>query len=274
MVASSARKFLYDHKACFAEVTLSPDVMHALAHDAPAAGLAGSAVVAEAAREAMSRGTADAPLMTFLQSRVERVFSLHGASHEPAPTLMPLLLPHQRCAAADAVAIVDRTGTLLQLPYDLCYPFARQTARLPTNVQRKRYCVGYVYRQGAHGEHPKQLLEASFDITLPQTVVTPPVAAAIQAETMSVVLEALSALQPYLGPVQLVVGHVKVCHASVLGGCACACSCWFGSSRQQYWSCAECPQRAARPWCKRCSRCGWRPWSKANGRGGPFASTW
>ena len=57
--------------------------------------------------------------------------------------------------------VADRSGILLQLPYDLILPHARQLARQKA-ATRSTFTISEVYRDV--GGHPKASLEADFDI--------------------------------------------------------------------------------------------------------------
>lgn len=67
---------------------------------------------------------------------------------------------------ADSVPVyLDRSGTVISLPFDLCEPFARFVARHDVPWLR-RYSLSSVYRRKSHGlcSHPKELNELDYDI--------------------------------------------------------------------------------------------------------------
>jgi translation initiation factor 2-alpha kinase 4 len=93
------------------------------------------------------------------------IFTRHGALRIRTPLLMPRM--HTVDAIESAVTVVDHSGGVVTLPYDLRVPFARYIARSGlTHV--KRFDVGCVYRdRKILGAHPKELYECAFDIISP-----------------------------------------------------------------------------------------------------------
>ncbi|XP_048580135.1 eIF-2-alpha kinase GCN2-like isoform X3 [Nematostella vectensis] len=96
---------------------------------------------------------------------LKAVFTRHGALRMRTPLLTPrtkALDPHE-----SAVAVVDHSGGILALPYDLRIPFARFIARSRI-THLKRFDIGCVYRdKRILGAHPKELYECAFDIISP-----------------------------------------------------------------------------------------------------------
>uniref|UniRef100_A0A8D0HU32 Protein kinase domain-containing protein n=1 Tax=Sphenodon punctatus TaxID=8508 RepID=A0A8D0HU32_SPHPU len=78
----------------------------------------------------------------------------------------PLLLPRNRKLYEhnEASYLMDHSGMLVMLPYDLRIPFARFVGR--NNISNlKRYCIERVFRPRKLDRcHPKELLECAFDI--------------------------------------------------------------------------------------------------------------
>ncbi|XP_060118186.1 eIF-2-alpha kinase GCN2 isoform X2 [Heteronotia binoei] len=96
---------------------------------------------------------------------VSRIFKRHGAIKLQTPLLMPRnkkLYEHN-----EASYLMDHSGMLVMLPYDLRIPFARFVAR--NNITNlKRYCIERVFRPRKLDRcHPKELLECAFDIITP-----------------------------------------------------------------------------------------------------------
>ncbi|KAL7992472.1 hypothetical protein Chor_016728 [Crotalus horridus] len=78
----------------------------------------------------------------------------------------PLLMPRNRKLYEhnEASYLMDHSGMLVMLPYDLRIPFARYVAR--NNITNlKRYCIERVFRPRKLDRcHPRELLECAFDI--------------------------------------------------------------------------------------------------------------
>ncbi|XP_045185726.2 eIF-2-alpha kinase GCN2-like [Mercenaria mercenaria] len=93
---------------------------------------------------------------------LEKVFQRHGAIKLNTPLLMPQQnlyenLDHYAC-------LMDHSGRLVGLPFDLRVPFARFITRTNTSYI-KRYCIDRVYRRKkVGGFHPRELTECAFDI--------------------------------------------------------------------------------------------------------------
>lgn len=88
------------------------------------------------------------------------IFRRHGAEE----TQRPLLLPRSSYyTAPNIVQLLDGTGNLLQLPYDLVLPHARQLAKQEPAVQ-KTFVFGNVFRDTLSGGPPRTIKEVDFDI--------------------------------------------------------------------------------------------------------------
>ena len=93
---------------------------------------------------------------------VKSVFLRHGALRVRTPLLAPRTMFLEQVELA--VSLMDHSGALVTLPYDLRIPFARYVARMGVH-QMKRFDVGSVYRVSRSlGAHPKELYECVFDI--------------------------------------------------------------------------------------------------------------
>jgi translation initiation factor 2-alpha kinase 4 len=59
----------------------------------------------------------------------------------------------------NAVDVLDKSGIVVQLPYDLTFPFARFISRLKfgTGVL-KRHTLGQVFRSNSAGGQPRSIL--------------------------------------------------------------------------------------------------------------------
>lgn len=88
------------------------------------------------------------------------IFRRHGAEE----TARPLLLPRSSYyTAPNIVQLLDGTGNLLQLPFDLILPHARQLAR-QTPLVEKTFVFGNVFRDSLSGGPPRSIGEVDFDI--------------------------------------------------------------------------------------------------------------
>ena len=88
------------------------------------------------------------------------VFRRHGAEEGRRPTIFPRSGYY---TDPRVVQLVDASGNLLQLPYDLTLPHARQLARHPSEV-RCTFAFGNAYRDQFKGGPPGVSEEVDFDI--------------------------------------------------------------------------------------------------------------
>jgi translation initiation factor 2-alpha kinase 4 len=116
---------------------------------------------------------------THLQNHATRVFLRHGAVHIPSPLLMPKNSRiHVPESPKQPVYMLDTSGEIVQLPWDLTVPFARFISRAMKNNPHvkvvKRFAIDPVYRRNLVGGQPKAVLECDFDIvTRSQTDMAP-----------------------------------------------------------------------------------------------------
>lgn len=102
--------------------------------------------------------TADAQLLRrTIQERLIAAFRRHGAVETHRPILIP-----RSSHYPTAMELMDSTGVLLQLPWDLILPHARMLARSGP-IAPRTYSFGNVYRQTAAGA-PNPHWEVNFDI--------------------------------------------------------------------------------------------------------------
>ncbi|KAI5201496.1 hypothetical protein AUEXF2481DRAFT_631903 [Aureobasidium subglaciale EXF-2481] len=88
------------------------------------------------------------------------IFRRHGAEE----TQRPLVLPRSNYyTAPNIVQLLDGTGNLLQLPYDLVLPHARRLAKQEPAVE-KTFVFGNVFRDTLSGGAPRTIKEVDFDI--------------------------------------------------------------------------------------------------------------
>lgn len=91
------------------------------------------------------------------------IFRLHGAIEDYSSDI--LLPKSQNLAAGQAYDVLDRSGTVLLLPYDLILPKARFLSRNNIDIA-KLYCHEFVYRPNIRGPGtPDKYSSVNFDIT-------------------------------------------------------------------------------------------------------------
>ncbi|KAL9102752.1 MAG: hypothetical protein Q9187_009087, partial [Circinaria calcarea] len=101
----------------------------------------------------------DGLLRSLVRDKITAVFRRHGAVEQPRP----LLQPSSAHYSSTAVRLLNSSGTLVQLPYDLTLPNARMLAKQP-KCGRKTFAFADVYRENPTGGHPKRHGEVDFDI--------------------------------------------------------------------------------------------------------------
>jgi len=124
-----------------------------------------------------------------VRDQMVNVFKCHAAVELGTPLLTPKSDLHD--SDKKSVALMDSTGGLVQLPYDLTMPFARYISRNSiTNL--KRFCFGRVYRENMVGGQPMIVHEVDFDIVHnTQNLMVP------DAEMIKVVDEILEEFPPF-----------------------------------------------------------------------------
>lgn len=103
----------------------------------------------------------DSLLKQSIEEKLVDLFRSYGAVRMDTPLLLPkskVLTEH----AENRVDVMDRSGSVLHLPYDLRLPFARYAVRSQI-VNTKRYSISKVYRDEKRSSHPRQLTECAFD---------------------------------------------------------------------------------------------------------------
>ncbi|EST09153.1 Protein kinase domain protein [Kalmanozyma brasiliensis GHG001] len=125
----------------------------------------------------------DTSLTTVVCDVIRNAARRHGAVEFTAPLLLP---PNGLYSSNEKVVqMLDRTGRVVHLPYDLTVPFARVFAR-SSNQRFKRYEISNVYRENiVAGGQPRAVLAASFDIVSPEK------SAAAEAEALAFVEKVL-----------------------------------------------------------------------------------
>lgn len=104
----------------------------------------------------------DSLLACLVRDHVVKVFRRHGAKERESHILFPKSSQYDKDQAS--VSLLDKNGTLLQLPYDTVLPYARNVARNAVE-EEKTYLISDVFREAKGGGRPKAIKEISFDIT-------------------------------------------------------------------------------------------------------------
>lgn len=115
-----------------------------------------------------SRGTPAANellVQSLVKERLTSIFYRHGA----VETHRQMLFPRSHHYQNDVVRLLDSSGTLLQLPYDLTLPNARAIPRQDRALE-KTFAFGTVYRESSHGGEPRTHKEVDFDIASHNTL--------------------------------------------------------------------------------------------------------
>nr|POE65092.1 eif-2-alpha kinase gcn2 [Quercus suber] len=93
----------------------------------------------------------------------ERVFRRHGAEETKRENLFPR---SEYYTSPHVVQMLDASGNLIQMPYDLILPHARHLSRQMPEVKRT-FVFGSAYRDALDGGPPKVSEEVDFDIVNP-----------------------------------------------------------------------------------------------------------
>ncbi|KAK4540946.1 hypothetical protein LTR36_008454 [Oleoguttula mirabilis] len=134
--------------ALFAHDSANSGRVKALAWEAK-----GSAVIEDASR---------LRLRTIARQAMEFVFRRHGAEEARRPTIFPR---SDHYTSPNVVQLLDASGSLLQLPFDLTLPHARQLAKHTPDI-KKTFIFGNAYRDAFTGGPPRVNDEVDFDIAL------------------------------------------------------------------------------------------------------------
>ncbi|ORY48245.1 kinase-like protein [Rhizoclosmatium globosum] len=128
--------------------------------------------------------------LTQVHSKIMVIFQKHGAVEMSTPLLIPCGsfagLDGNRASESNKtpVKLIDPSGMVLHLPYDLTVPYARYIGRQKNIPLLKRFTFDRVYRANQVGGQPGSFLECDFDIVSKTTNMSIP-----DAEVISVALE-------------------------------------------------------------------------------------
>ena len=101
----------------------------------------------------------DLMLQGLVKQRLIAIFRHHGAVETPRSALFP----RSGHYGPNVVQLLDSSGTLVQLPYDLTLPHARAIAKHEPAVLRS-FAFGPVFRDKQLGGQPQSFGEVDFDI--------------------------------------------------------------------------------------------------------------
>lgn len=101
----------------------------------------------------------DLLLQGLVKQKLISIFRNHGAVETPRS----ILFPSSDHYGVNAVQLLDKSGTLLQLPYDLTVPNARAIAKHQPPVERS-FAFGTVFRDKHDGAAPQTFSEVDFDV--------------------------------------------------------------------------------------------------------------
>jgi len=102
----------------------------------------------------------DLLLQSTVKEKLCTIFRRHGAVESQRQILFPRSSYYIN---SNVVQLLDASGTLVQLPYDLTLPHARSLAKQPA-LAEKSFAFGNVYRDVFTGGAPRSNGEVDFDI--------------------------------------------------------------------------------------------------------------
>lgn len=146
----------------------------------------------------------DLLLQGLVKQKLISIFRNHGAVETPRC----ILFPSSDHYGVNAVQLLDKSGTLLQLPYDLTVPNARAIAKHQPPVERS-FAFGTVFRDKHDGAAPQTFSEVDFDV-----VTSDSLDLALKEAEVIKVLDEIVASFPSLTSTQMCF-HIN--HADLLG---------------------------------------------------------
>ena len=110
---------------------------------------------------------ADPTIVETICSRLGAIFQAHGAVHLKSPLLRPRPATAHSLVVGGPAEVIDSRGTVLLLPEDLTAPFARAVGRGGTAAANiKRWDIDRIHHRSMAGGHPREGLEAAFDVVM------------------------------------------------------------------------------------------------------------
>lgn len=110
-------------------------------------------------------GSLDSLRQRIVKETLISIFKCHGALERPTLDIYPHS-PHYQ----NAVKLLDQSGTLLQLPYDLVMGHARMLAKSTSPILEESYAFGSVFRGQHVGGQPNKYGIVDFDIVTTDTL--------------------------------------------------------------------------------------------------------
>ena len=133
---------------------------------------------------------ADPRVVEAICDDLRSIFQTHGAVHLRTPLMRPRPANASENTVGGPAEVLNSRGTVLLLPEDLTVSFARALGRggaATSNI--KRFDIDRVYHKSLAGGHPRESLEASFDIVHDDSQGN---GDEIEAEALMVVCQAMS----------------------------------------------------------------------------------
>ncbi|RYO79690.1 hypothetical protein DL762_008049 [Monosporascus cannonballus] len=135
-----------------------------------------------------------------VKEELTSIFRRHGAVEVARSSLYPRSSYYP--SNQDIVQLLDQSGTVVQLPFDLMLGNARVLAKQTRPVVRKSFTFGNVYRDRHNGGQPIMIGEVDFDIVSENTLDL----ALKEAEAIKVLDEVVTAF-PLPSPMCFHLGH-------------------------------------------------------------------
>uniref|UniRef100_T1IQL0 non-specific serine/threonine protein kinase n=1 Tax=Strigamia maritima TaxID=126957 RepID=T1IQL0_STRMM len=121
----------------------------------------------------------------FVRNELSKIFQRHGALNVITPLFMPKSSFYENNDLC--VTIIDHSGAVVSLPYELKMSFARYIVK-NNIINLKRYAISRVFREKkVFGCQPRELFECAFDIVTPS-----PGSLFADAEVLAVTSEVLN----------------------------------------------------------------------------------
>lgn len=135
---------------------------------------------------------ADPRVVEGLSRKLCDIFYSHGAVRLQGPLLRPTDPNDVDTSLNKPVDLLTRRGSVLRVREDLCIPFARSLSRGGSSTTNlKRFDINKIFSESDAGLHPKESLEASFDIIQDENSA---ISVYLEAETILVLCQAMSLL--------------------------------------------------------------------------------
>lgn len=166
-----------------------------------AAGIIAASAAAAAAVTGAADGVhgADPRVIERICAELKTIFEWHGAVHLRTPLMRPRPSHLTDTAVGGPAEVLNPRGTVLLLPEDLTASFARALGRGGSATSNlKRYDIDRVYHKSLAGGHPRESLEASFDIVQEDPQGN---GVHLEVETLMVLCQAMTSVAPSRGKV-------------------------------------------------------------------------